>query len=404
MQTMLLRALLATFLLCLAACKKDKEGKAPVLTQVFAGPVTLNLRQEITPGSKQAATAKHGDKLDVIQVRRRFVKLRTAEGKEGWSDARNLLTTEQMEDLRELAQDSAGLPSQGEATVYSTLNMHAEPNRVSTSFFQITEGLRVEVVDHELVQKPTGSAAPVTLRIEKPVRVVRRKPKRVPNQAIPPRGKAPGLPANWLNLSKTELSEEEKRAEEEEKRNAPKPPMEHWTLVRTKDKSKAGWVLSRNLLMTIPDDVAQYAEGARITSYFSLGESQDGEMTRNHWLWTTIRDGEQPHEFDSFRIFIWNLRRHRYETAYIERNVQGFYPTEVKRGKPVSFSLILREPDGLLYLKTFAFEGYLVRKIAETPYVAPVEQPASQPGQGSKPADPLSISDRLKKLSGKVLN
>src|SRR5581483_9101461 len=55
----------------------------------------------------------------------------------------------------------------------------------------------------------------------------------------------------------------------------PKPPakpvvLEDWTLVRTKN-NQCGWVLSRNLMMSIPDEVAQYAEGKRITSYFDLG-------------------------------------------------------------------------------------------------------------------------------------
>ena len=50
---------------------------------------------------------------------------------------------------------------------------------------------------------------------------------------------------------------------------------------------------------------------------------------KNNWLWTTITKGGQPYDFDSFRVFVWSLRHHRYETAYIERNVVGHYPVEV---------------------------------------------------------------------------
>ena len=360
------------FILCLAlvsalfasGCKREK-GAAPVLAQVYAGPITLNLRQEITPASKQVAGVKHGEKLDVIQVRRRFVKLRTSGGTEGWTDARNLLTAEQMENLAELAKRAAKLNSQGEASVYSALNMHADPSRQATSFFQINEGMRVEVVDHELVEKAKPTAAPTTLKVEKPVRPARRKSSREGRVPLPPRGPAPGLPSNWLDMSKTEMTDEEKKAEEEERRNQPKPVMEHWTLVRTKDLSKAGWVLSRNLLMAIPDEVAQYSEGARITAYFPLATVQDGELTKHHWLWTTIRDGEQTFDYDSFRIFIWNLRRHRYETSYIERKVEGYYPTTVKGGKVPTFSLITRAEDGKLYRKTYTLEGYITRKLEE---------------------------------------
>ena len=82
---------------------------------------------------------------------------------------------------------------------------------------------------------------------------------------------------------------------------------------------KSGWVLTRRLRMAIPDDVAQYAEGHRIVSYFSLGKVQDGDQPKDIWLWTTVGDGARPYDFDSFRVFVWSVRRHRYETEYIER-------------------------------------------------------------------------------------
>ena len=85
-------------------------------------------------------------------------------------------------------------------------------------------------------------------------------------------------------------------------------------MVRTQS-GQSGWVLSRRLYMAIPDEVAQYAEGHRITSYFSLGKVQDEDRVKDVWLWTTINGANRPYDFDGFRVFIWSLRRHRYETA-----------------------------------------------------------------------------------------
>ena len=144
--------------------------------------------------------------------------------------------------------------------------------------------------------------------------------------------------------------------------------MEDWTLVRTKD-GKAGWVLSRMLVMAIPDEVAQYSEGARITSYFPLAEVNDDGVKKHHWLWTTSRDENLPYDFQSFRVFTYVVRRHRYETAYIERNIEGYYPVSVTPGGVPRFSLILRDEDGKLYKKTWLMEGYMVRKVGEEPYV-----------------------------------
>ena len=89
-------------------------------------------------------------------------------------------------------------------------------------------------------------------------------------------------------------------------------------------------MLTRLVSMAIPDEVAQYAEGKRIVSYFPLGEIQDGDKKKKIWLWTTTADSKQPWDFDSFRVFVWSLKRHRYETGYIERNLKGYAPVLLK--------------------------------------------------------------------------
>ena len=96
--------------------------------------------------------------------------------------------------------------------------------------------------------------------------------------------------------------------------------------------------------MAIPDEVAQYAEGKRIVSYFPLGIIEDGELKKHIWLWTTTSDSKQPWDFDSFRVFVWSLRRHRYETAYIERNLQGYSPVQLKEVEMASKSGTTKSP------------------------------------------------------------
>jgi hypothetical protein len=156
--------------------------------------------------------------------------------------------------------------------------------------------------------------------------------------------------------------------------------MDDWNLVRTKD-GKVGWVLMRALSMGIPDEVAQYAEGHRITSYFALGHIEGGDSSKNDWLWTTITKGLEPYEFDSFRVFVWSRKHNRYETAYIERKVIGHYPVEVDNSGGVPrFSLILEGVGGQLIRKTFTFEGYRVRMVSKEPYQ--VSKPVEPPSQG----------------------
>lgn len=369
-----------SFLLFLG-CTRAPQNPRP-LGEAFVGPITLNLRQELAPRSPVAATVKHGERLQIIQTRRRWVRVRTEQGAEGWTDSKNLLSTDQMSGLKSFSERSTHLPSQGAATVYEPLNMHTAPNRSSPSFHQITEGVKVDVIGHVvaprvpfeapslLPPKPTPKSNPKS-----------RKKERGPKYPLP-MPPAPRPPDNWLDLSKSAAPE----ADPEEVKKAAPPPArkDDWSLVRTGD-GKAGWVLTRMLTMAIPDEVAQYAEGARITSYFSLGEVRDGEEIKHNWLWTTLSKTAEPYEFDSFRVFTWSLRRHRYETTYIERKVKGYYPV---KPHPVAvtmnrtrvnfpgFSLILEDSqDSRLYRQTYVFEGYRVRLIAKTPWEPPSETP-----------------------------
>ena len=154
-------------------------------------------------------------------------------------------------------------------------------------------------------------------------------------------------------------------AQDSKKIKEPATPvvMEDWSLIRTKN-NECGWVLSRNLIMSIPDDVAQYANGKRITSYFDLGTVQDEEKgVRHDWLWTTL-SGTEPYDFDSWRVFLWNRHRHRYETSYRARDLVGYFPVHVdppESGIPGRrFELITKDDDGVLRRRSYLFDGVRV--------------------------------------------
>ena len=411
------------FVLVLCGCRGSGSGPAAI-GEAFVGPSNLNLRQELAPKSKVVATVKHGERLEVVQTRRRFVRVRTQNGAVGWTDSRQLLSTDEMDELKELAEESAKLPTQGAATVYEPLNVHTEASRTSPSFAQIQEKDMVDVVGHKIAPRhaPPRSTSIVAPPPPKPVR----KKKKAPNSRTvpaPPMPAPPPLPANWLELSKAakpgsaaeeEFAREsaaEGRRDKEEAEEKP-VPMEDWSLVRLKD-GRTGWVLSRMLIMAIPDEVAQYAEGHRITSYFALADVQDGDQKKHYWLWTTMSRPAQPFEFDGFRVFIWNLRRHRYETAYIERNVKGYYPVLAQKGKDrgegATFAVLLEVAGGQFIEKKFTFNGYRVSLVSKLPHDPPQRDAGADGGQsvasGNRPAagaDPGFI-DSLKNRAKSIL-
>src|SRR5258706_4087897 len=144
---------LALFLIIiLAGCKSEPEN-VPGIGEAFVGPATLAIRQDINPQSPVVATLKHGEHLDILQRRRRFVKVRTARQVEGWTEDRQLLSAEELANLRKLSEHAKSAPSQGLATTYGVLNVHTEPDRQSPSFLQVKEGDKVDVIGRRVAPR-----------------------------------------------------------------------------------------------------------------------------------------------------------------------------------------------------------------------------------------------------------
>jgi hypothetical protein len=368
--------LVAVPLLALAAlwsCHQAREGKGPV---AFIAPATLNLRSQLTQRNSSVAVLKHGERVDILDVRRRHVKVRAASGAEGWVDAFELLSPADMQRIQRERQQGLKLPAEGAATAYELSNVHLDPNRKSPAFAQIPEGAVVSVLGRKLTPK-LGAAPQPTLTFEPPKPQTRKQ--RKDRQAkiiskLPPRPPAPKPPANWERIwGAGETTEEEPPPAKREKPVRDEKPvvMDDWTLVRTSN-NQVGWILSHNLMMAIPDEVAQYAAGGHITSYFELGAVNDEREGQKHnWLWTTASAGETA-DFDAWRVFLWNRRRHRYETSYRKRDLEGYFPVQVdpadvgRTGR--TFRLVTKDDDGKLRRRTYLFDGTLVHLTATEDY------------------------------------
>ena len=317
-----------------------------------------------------------------------------------------------MAELKAREREARKLPSQGAASTYDLLNVHTAPDRRSPSVFQIKENEKVDLLAHRVSPRIAGQPIKRKLVADTPAPAPPpRKPKveKYPKPSLP---KPPAPPEDWLEMSKSppEVEAELRAAAEPEK----PVPLDDWYLVRNAE-GRSGWVVSNRLYLAIPDEVAQYAEGRRITSYFSLGEVQDGDQRKHHWVWTTIEQGQEPYQYDGFRVFIWSLRRHRYETAYRERNLKGYFPVLLEKVEMANqsgrkgaqatvqypgFSVLVEKQDGKHYRRRYAFIGNIVRFAGETPETLqtspgglPVTRAAST---GQSDDDDASMAQRLK--------
>jgi hypothetical protein len=347
-----LSTIAALSVLCAVSGCNSKPERAAAIGHAYAGPATLNLHKEIDSKSPILTTVHHGDRLEIIGQRRRWYRVRTANGVEGWTSDRELLDTAQMRRLKALASETNGMPSQGVATTFSNLNVHTEPLRQSPSFVQMKEHEKVDVIAHKVSERSAAlerrELIPARPKLEKKTK---EKASKVP---APPPPAAPAPPSDWIELSQ--------QGEPKPDPDAPHGPVDDWTLVRA-ENGQSGWVLTSGLYLAIPDEVAQYAEGHRITSYFSLGKIRDGDEQKDIWLWTTSEGLGEDHDFDGYRVFTWSLRHHRYETAYIQRRERGFFPVLAKTGE---FSVCLERDDGSRVRKQYTMLGNAVRPAGES--------------------------------------
>jgi len=361
----------------LVSCQPSSEAVVS-LGSAHVGVAQLQLHAELEPGSATSGELAFGETVQLLRRRRNFYFVRNDKGVEGWTHRSSLFNERQVAEVNALARYAESIPAQGQARVYELLNVHNYPNRSAPSIFRIQEQETVSVITHEWHERgPYDPGALVESRSAdtESAKAKEAEAEEEPEEITPPDPpRPPSPPQAWLKLSG--LSAERISTLEQAGLGGTVPPAvphsgELWTLVRNAE-GLAGWALNSRLSPALPDKVAQYAEGARVMSYFSLGEgNRDGTM--HHWLWTTMSRSSVGGIWDSIRVFAWNSRLARYETVFIQRGVEGYLPVEVtlgEDGKPTRFTVIVRERTGAVHRKIYEFHNARVRLVQSVPFAS----------------------------------
>ncbi len=303
---------------CNKASNLNKEVAYVNAPQVF-------LRDRLAPIFEKKGMVYLGDKVYVLEHKPRFARVRTDRGEEGWIADRYLVSSEDYEQFTKLQADYAKTPVQAHGTARNLLNLHLTPGRDTEHLFQLKEGDKVEILKRATAEKPK-SMQPSPAALKKPA----------------------------------------KKDEE-----ATGPALEDWLLIRGGDKQRVGWVLARMVDIDVPLEIAQYAEGQRIVASFVINQVQDADKKIPQYLvlLTDNKDG-LPWDYNQIRVFTWNLKRHRYETAYREHDLNGFFPVSVgsadfgKDGVDPTFTLRVKDMQGQEGDRKYRMMGPIVRRIA----------------------------------------
>ncbi len=317
-----------SILLFLSACNR---GRGRVLEVAYVSGVQATLRDHVAAVYEKAGVVKNGERVEVLDHDRRFVKVRTADGTTGWMEQRYLVSQEVFDQIQKLTADNQNDPVQARGATRNDTNLHVEPGRDTEHLYQISSGEKLSLLKRGTAEKP-GTVAP------------------------PSRSAKSGSKKN----------EQDKK---------PVPVIEDWWLVRD-SHNRVGWVLARMIDLDVPLDIAQYAEGQRIVAFFVLNQVQDGDRKVAQYLTvlTEPKDG-LPFDFNQIRVFTWNVRRHRYETAYRER-MEGVLPVTVsqenfeKEGVLPAFVIRVMDDNGNVTERKYKLNTPIVRRV-----YAPGEQP-----------------------------
>jgi hypothetical protein len=349
------------------------------------------LRDRVAAVSNRTGEVNNGERLVVLERDRRFVKVRTPSGAVGWLETR--LTADQgiADQFEAMRKAHLHDPVVATATAKDDVYLHVSPGRETDRFYRLGEGDTVSLLARAAVSKPVAPGTAMAEAQPKPT-------------APAGKGKAKGaIPA--ANESA-----------------ANEPVMEDWWLVRGAS-GQTGWVYSHLIDVNAPDALARYAEGQRIVGAYVLANANDpdsgvlnnGQPVTSIPQYVTVLGPWKaglPYDFDQVRVFIWNVKKHRYETSFREHNIEGYLPVTLGTNKDPA----LKGPDAAIrypsftyrvlaadapmpapnpttgmivpaktIAKTYLLEGNLTRRLLAPGEVAPEEaHPAPEPEKKKK--------------------
>ncbi len=366
-------ALLLIVLLALSvACSRAKLEHHEYM---YVSAAETSLRDRVATLYGKVGTVQNGQRVEVLEKQRRFFRVKTDKGQEGWVEERSLVPQEVYDGFQQLAKDSSGIPVQAHGTTRAELNMHLTPSREGEHLYQLKEGEKLDVLKRATTDKNAKKAAPPAA-----AKAASRSAEAKAGKTVARPHTASSKPEAAAVPSAKTSSPESSSAELPP---VPKPIMEDWYLVRD-PSGRVGWVLLRMVDLDVPLDVAQYAEGQRIIGYFVLNtveETQDNEtkqVPQYLMLLNEPKDG-LPWDYNQIRVFTRNRAKHRYETAYRERNMEGYLPVSVghqyfdKEGDLPTFTIRKMNDSGQIVATTYKMNGPIVRRVP-TPEELAAEQ------------------------------
>src|SRR6202045_233272 len=253
----------------------------------------------------------YGDRVEIVARHNDSVKVRTSGGEVGGIDARSLMEPALRQGSAKLLGDAQELPVQARGRTKVATNLRVLPGRTQPRLYQFGRGIPVEIVGRAVADVAQASDE-----------------KDIAGEAAADSKNEDAKKEEWLFVRGL----------------ATRPPSE--TNPRTPDTSRttqpgdrtspiAGWIIGRFVEMDLPDAVREGTASANVrpVAWFELNKVSDITGAKPQYLVAGTRGPDsQPCDFTNIRVYTWNLKKSRYETAYIENNLCGQMPVRIGTG------------------------------------------------------------------------
>jgi SH3-like domain-containing protein len=277
---------------------------------VYLSARQMYLHDRVAAVSNRVAEVTNGQPLEVLEHGRRFLRVKTEKNEIGWIEEKAVIDANTYQAFEQLVVQHKDDPVVASGVLRDDIYLHLKPGREAERFYLLTANAKVQLLARASVAKTASGAAPGP------------RPQAQKQGATASASKATGKTAGVAATHLPGMPSDEL------------PAMEDWWLVRD-GQGHAGWLLAGRMDVDVPDEIAAYAEGQRYVGAYVLNTVFDPESALpKHEVpqFVTVLSPPKaglPFDFDQVRVFTWNVRHHRYETAFRLHPIQGYLPMRV---------------------------------------------------------------------------
>jgi hypothetical protein len=279
----------------------------------------------------------YGDRVDVIARRNDNVKIRTAAGIIGWVDGRQLLEPSLWQRSTKLLTQAQAIPVQAHGRTKVQTNLRVEPGRTEPRLYQFGRGIPVEIVGRAVADW-------VQVTDEK-------EPSNEPQDT---------KKEDWFLIRGVATRPPSESASRSAESNTTQPGDQSIPI--------AGWVVARFVELDLPEPVRDGIASANVRplAWFELNRVPDPSGDKPQYLAAGSRGPEgQACDFTTVRVYTWNAKKTRYETAFIESDLCGQLPVRVGKGPKGEPEFRFRVMDGNKDERVYHLIQTVVRRVRE---------------------------------------